>query len=338
MVDKRFAQIVLRGATKNYSHCILSCDHFDYTPGITFVERGEDVRSVIKRIRGNPLNGMTSIDMIFNYNIPILKQLNESPYNIEPTTMPDELNKPYGGLYNISDNISKAIEYATIIHKDKTTINNEPYIYHNLRVMELVIDNKASYNIESLLISACLHDTIKNAKDFYNIHQNFGPLVTSLVIETTPYNILNQIFEFDQDINPTTQLEKISNWGLVITLCDYLDNVNSIIKCNNQEIIQETIIETINKLETIISNRKLSNSQINIIKKIMKKLFELSKDNNELTTKLVQIAKSHPKLKEKFKTEIEEFNKTIIISNNYPENSAMDLLIRVLKAPGNKPF
>ena len=70
----------------------------------------------------------------------------------------------------------------------------------------------------------------------------------------------------------------------------------------------------------------------------MKILFQLSKDNNELTTKLVQIAKSHPKLNEKFKTEIEELNKTIIISNDYPENSAMDLLIRVLKAPGNKPF
>ena len=55
------------------------------------------------------------------------------------------------------------IEYASSIHKNQ--------IDHNLRLMELVIDNKASKNIELLLICSCLHDTIRNTQDLYNIQK-----------------------------------------------------------------------------------------------------------------------------------------------------------------------
>jgi len=317
MVDKRFAQTVLWGATRDYTHCIVYCDHFDYTLGIKFVRKGEDVHTIINNIRGNQLCSLMSIDMVYNYNLPLLKQLNETPYNIEPLTKPNNLNKPHGGLYNISERITEAIEYTSSIHKNQ--------IDHNLRLMELVIDNKASKNIELLLICSCLHDTIRNTQDLYNIYQQFGPTVTSILLEITPSNILSNIF--NQEIKESTRIEKISNWALTILLCDYLDTIN-------HNLTDSYYNETLNLLNIIINNRNLTQSQIRIIKEIISKLFKHTEGNNEQEIKIAKLANKHKELKEYFKEEIKRIlrNKNIIIPKDNPENSAITLLLKHLRS------
>lgn len=338
MANKELAGIVLRGVLYNATHCIIYCDHFDYTPGITYVKKGEDVHSVIDNILSHGSIGMYSIDYVYNYGIQdltLFEQLREgNPYHIEPKVQAEYMDHPYGALYNISPKLREAIEYAYKIHEKEVDINGDDYIYYLQRVIKNIIKHKESHEIELLLISACLQSTIKSAKDIYNLNHYFGSKVTALVLEITPPEIINSIFQTQE--TPLTTIKRMSSWALVIKLCDLLESTNSIQKCNNDELINNYSDIIIDELNLVLTKPNLSQTHISIIKQIVKVLFTLLEKNHDKAAKLAKVIENNHEIKSYFQKEIDKFLFPIKPSNPEDvEGTALNILKMVLKAPGS---
>lgn len=334
MTKKEITRIVMEGATGEYSHCIIYCDHFDYTDSCQFVKYGENINKVINDIKSGGSPGMFSIMEIYNYNLDITKQLNEKrAYHIEP------INKTRKGVIkneedtlkqselandednnNISDELKKAIEYATKMHEGQTRLTGEAYIKHPLHVIQNVLKYKKSKNIETLLISACLHDTLEDTEaTYYDIVQNFGPQVASLVLELTTDEDIKNILGKQQYLS--IKMKNMSSWALVIKLCDRLDNTNDLLNCQDDSFKNRYINETIGIIDYLLKNAKLSKTHITIIEQIICLLIQLSKGDNEKTIKLAEIVESFSKLKISFKNENDIFNKLIKIANSMDNNN-----------------
>ena len=151
---------------------------------------------------------------------------------------------------------------------------------------------KQSKNLENLIISAYLHDTLEDTEaTYYDLVEKFGPQVASIVLELTTD------IDFKKELGKTKYLEikmkNMSSWALVIKLCDRLDNVSDLI--NADETFKDKYIkETLEIISYLVKNRQLSNTQITIIKDILKALSNV--ENNELINEI-------NKIKEKVKTD-----------------------------------
>lgn len=100
-----------------------------------------------------------------------------------------------------------------------------PYWVHPIRVAVLAAKYKQSHKIDEIIIAALLHDTVEDTKTtLEEIEKEYGELVRSLVEELTSdkkeQNFIGKTEYLSQ------KLYKMSSWGLVIKLCDRLDNVS----------------------------------------------------------------------------------------------------------------
>ena len=183
-----------------------------------------------------------------------------------------------------NNKINEALEYATKMHQGQYRKDGTDYINHPIRVANYVKKFKQSKNLENLIISAYLHDTLEDTEaTYYDLVEKFGPQVASIVLELTTD------IDFKKELGKTKYLEikmkNMSSWALVIKLCDRLDNVSDLI--NADETFKDKYIkETLEIISYLINNRQLSNTHITIIKDILK---ELSKLNNSEIIKEIKL-------------------------------------------------
>lgn len=215
---------------------------------------------------------------------------------------------------NISENLKKAIDYAARMHKGQTRLTGDPYINHPLHVLQNVLKYKKSKNIESLLISACLHDTIEDTPaTYYDIVENFGPQVASLVLELTTDEDMKNTIGKQQYLS--IKMKNMSSWALVIKLCDRFDNVNDLLRCKDEAFENKYVKETIEIIDYLLKNAKLSNTHITIIEQILCILIQLSKNDNEKITKLAEIIDRCSKLKVSLQNENDIFSRSMKYDN-----------------------
>ncbi|MCI9434960.1 MAG: bifunctional (p)ppGpp synthetase/guanosine-3',5'-bis(diphosphate) 3'-pyrophosphohydrolase [Bacilli bacterium] len=326
MTKEEIRKIVMHGNTGEYSHVIICCDTFDYEDYPVYIKYGEDIKTIIANY--NDYNKMSKVMEVYNYNLDLEKQLNETrSYHIEPLkkTKQEIVKNKENPIKQdkfdnaISDNLKKAIEYATKMHKGQMRLTGDAYINHPLHVVQNVLKYKKSKNIETLLISACLHDTLEDTKaTYYDIVQNFGPQVASLVLELTTDEDIKKILGKQQYLS--IKMKNMSSWALVIKLCDRLDNTNDLLNCGDIQFKNRYINETIGIIDYLLKNAKLSKTHITIIEQIIYILLELNKGDNEKTTQLMEINKSCSRLKNS-QNENDIFKKLIKIANNMDSNT-----------------
>ena len=181
----------------------------------------------------------------------------------------------------------KALAFATKKHLNQTRLDGSPYINHPKRVAENIQEFKKSKYLNSLIISAYLHDVLEDTDTTYNeIAETFSPLVASLVQELTNNEHQKKL------LGKTKYLEEkmihMTNWALTIKLCDRLDNVSDLVN-GNIEFQKKYITETLKIINYLVNNRDINNTQINLVSHILQKLYiqeQLTENQCDIIKKL----------------------------------------------------
>lgn len=274
---------LLEGNNGKYSHMIVWCDTWDYSYDIRYVEYGSDINAEINSIKSGGSIGMFQIKEIYNYNLDLESQLSEvRAYHIEPLEKKD-INESTNNelLANFGKNsiLKNAIDFATQMHSGVSRINGAPYINHPLSVAKRVYEFKSSKNLEALLSAACLHDVVEDTSISYSdIALIFGASVASLVLELTTDEDMKE--ELGKTKYLSIKMKNMSSWALVIKLCDVLDNISDLAGCP-LEFKNKVIDEKTEILIFLLNNRRLSNTHLNIVEAITKKLLELTISDDE---------------------------------------------------------
>lgn len=250
-------KIVKNGDGGKYSHVMICLDHFDYNYFPIYINRDDKIMSVIDSFNAQNVGNMLSIEEIYNYDMNLDEQLNETrAYHIDINT--DKNN----------DIINKALEFATKKHKGQMRKGAEKkeYITHPINVANLVKKYKVSHHIDSLIAAAYLHDTLEDTNTtYYELVENFGVEVASLVSELTTNRDMKK--EIGKEKYLAYKLKEMTNWALVIKLCDRLDNVSDLYGVDSK-FRTRYINETIFILTYVVNNRNLTQTHLNIIKDI----------------------------------------------------------------------
>ena len=252
MSKEEIKRLLMNGNTKEYSHMIVFCDTFDYEDFIVYVKYDEDVEQIIKEKR--KLGNMIKVMEVYNYNLDLEMQLNEYRANhIEPKIKKE----------NTNDKIEKALEFAKEAHLNQIRADGTPYIKHPIKVAENVKKYIKSKEIDNLIICALLHDTLEDTNTtYYDIANNFGYLVASIVLELTNDNEIKNLLGKTRYLQ--IKMKNMTNWALNIKLCDRLNNVMDLE--NATTTFQEKYtIETIDIISYLLENRKLTQTQKDII-------------------------------------------------------------------------
>ena len=252
MSKEEIKRLLMNGNTKEYSHMIVFCDTFDYEDFIVYVKYDEDVEQIIKEKR--KLGNMIKVMEVYNYNLDLEMQLNEYRANhIEPKIKKE----------NTNDKIEKALEFAKEAHLNQIRADGTPYINHPIKVAENVKKYIKSKEIDNLIICALLHDTLEDTNTtYYDIANNFGYLVASIVLELTNDNEIKNLLGKTRYLQ--IKMKNMTNWALNIKLCDRLNNVMDLE--NATTTFQEKYtIETIDIISYLLENRKLTQTQKDII-------------------------------------------------------------------------
>ncbi len=162
---------------------------------------------------------------------------------------------------------TKALSFATLKHLGQKRKTGEDYINHPIKVSQLVRKFKASKSIDSLDAASCLHDTLEQTNTtYYELVKYFGSEVAGLVLELTTNEDMKN--EMGKKKYLAYKLNSMTSWALVIKLCDRLDNVSDLDNME-EEFKRRYTEETLYIIDYISSNRKLTNTHLNIIKEII---------------------------------------------------------------------
>ena len=258
MNKEEITNILMSGNTGEYSHLIIFCDTFDYEDYPRYVRYDEDVEKIISDQR--KYGGMTKVMEVYNYNLDLNEQLNEyRAYHIHPKGKENNNNnKPVE-----NERIKKALEFAKEAHLNQIRADGTPYINHPIKVAENVKKYVKSKEIDNLIICALLHDTLEDTNTtYYDIANNFGYLVASIVLELTNDNEIKNLLGKTRYLQ--IKMKNMTNWALNIKLCDRLNNVMDLE--NATTTFQEKYtIETIDIISYLLENRKLTQTQKDII-------------------------------------------------------------------------
>lgn len=182
--------------------------------------------------------------------------------------------------------IDKARDFATIMHKGQYRKDGQEYINHPIRVANNILAFKKSNNLDILLSSAYLHDTVEDTQATYNdLLRLFGNAIASLVLELT--NDKEMVKLIGKTDYLSIKMKNMSHYALCLKLCDRLDNVSDLVNVD-KEFRHRYIIETSDILEYLIRNRNLSNTQLMIALKIVEYL-DLANQNDIDNNKLYNI-------------------------------------------------
>lgn len=163
-----------------------------------------------------------------------------------------------------------AKKYATEKHKDQKRKDGEDYITHPIAVAKLVKKYKRSHNIDNLIAAAYLHDVLEDTDTSYNeLVKVFGRSIANLVKEVTTNKEIKNILGKDKYL--ACKLKYMTNWALVIKLCDRLHNVLGLNLCD-KKFKKRYIKETLFIINYITKSRELSDTHKKIIDDILNQL------------------------------------------------------------------
>jgi (p)ppGpp synthase/HD superfamily hydrolase len=178
----------------------------------------------------------------------------------------------------------KALEFAKEMHNGQYRCDGTDYIVHPIRVANYVSELKESNNIETLLASAYLHDTLEDTDaTYYDLVGKFGSQVASIVLELTTDEDLKKVLGKTKYLE--IKMKNMTSWALVIKLCDRLDNVSDL-KDMDDFFRNKYAKETAEILDYLVDNRSLSKTHLCIIKKIIEKLNMCKVDSTEVVDKI----------------------------------------------------
>ncbi|MDE5539734.1 MAG: HD domain-containing protein [Bacilli bacterium] len=184
----------------------------------------------------------------------------------------------------LSGRVKRAVEFANLMHEGQKRKGGDPYIIHPLAVLHNVLNFKKSHNIETLLMSACLHDTIEDTNaTYYDIAHLFGAEVAGLVLELTTDSDMKNALGKEQYLK--IKMKNMTSWALVIKLCDRLDNVSDLAQ-REDGFRERYTCETIEIVDYLFKNRKLSLTHLRIIEQILLTLLRACKDNKRCELRL----------------------------------------------------
>jgi len=122
--------------------------------------------------------------------------------------------------------ILKAIKFASEKHKGQVRRGSGlPYVTHPIIVMELVQKYKGtSKHLDELKCAALLHDTLEDTETTYHeLEREFGPLVSSIVIELTSDE--KQVKIMGKNKYLMKKMEGMSQYAFTLKLLDRLSNI-----------------------------------------------------------------------------------------------------------------
>lgn len=252
---------------KQYSHLIILIDNSDGEYLKLFVKREDNIKDVLFSIVSNP---NYSIKEIYNYDMDLEVQIKEEKaYNIKA----------------FRDLCEEAYNFAKEKHNGQFRLDGRPYIVHPCKVVEVVKKYFSDcFNLDLLIMSSYLHDTIEDSDTSEEeLKDIFGEEVLNLVLEVTNDDKMKSIMGKTNYL--CYKLLNMSDYALDIKLCDRLANV---LDLNNapDDFVNKYEIETIVILSYLISNRRLNNVQLEIIKEINDNINKLRKP------KILELVKS----------------------------------------------
>ena len=173
--------------------------------------------------------------------------------------------------------LDEAIIFATIKHKGQTRKDNTPYIKHPLSVSLNVLTYYDGDDLETVLISSLLHDTLEDTTATKEeIVSKFGDKVYQMVNELTSDKAVQNTIGKEKYLS--IKMTNMSEDALTVKLCDRLDNVCDLVNTDNTNFRDRYINETYGIINYILDNRVLSSSQLILLKEIITNLLILSKD------------------------------------------------------------
>lgn len=249
-----------------YSHLIVCINRSVGTFFFRFVGIDEELDEVILGIKNQGIYRMVSVDEICDC-IFEFEEYDE-----------EEVNKA-----------QEALDYATVMHDGQYRKDGTEYINHPIRVANYVSAFKSTLNMDVLLASAYLHDTLEDTDaTYYDIVSKFGPQVASLVLELTTDEDIKKLLGKTKYLE--IKMKNMSSWALVIKLCDRLDNVSDL--ANSDEAFRNRYVkETIEILDYLLNNRELSQTHIAIIKSILDCLVMCNVKNEQVETTIKSVDK-----------------------------------------------
>ena len=182
-------------------------------------------------------------------------------------------------LSDFINKVKKAKEIATKYHSGQKRRGGADYIVHPENVAKILHEVKSSEHIAELIAACWLHDTVEDTELKHNkelIRKEFGDLVLSLVEELTSDD--EQLKIMGKEKYLIEKMLHISSWGLVIKLCDRLDNVSDIpklLKSDNPKLVawaKRYAKQTNSIIKHLEEHRDLSETQKKLINKIKEKI------------------------------------------------------------------
>lgn len=237
-----------------YSHVIVCVNRLNGTFFFKCVGVNENLDEEVLKIRNQGIYAMVSVEEIGNTK------------------------------FQERDMASEALDYATMMHDGQYRKDGTDYINHPIRVANYVSEFKSSSNMDVLLASAYLHDTLEDTKaTYYDIVNKFGPQIAGLVLELTTDEDIKKCLGKTKYLE--IKMKNMSSWALLIKLCDRLDNVSDLMT-SSESFRNRYARETIDILNYLLSNRELSDTHINIIKSILSTLDKCSVESNDFMMKV----------------------------------------------------
>ena len=260
MEKERRRYLLSKGNKNKHSHLIIIIDRSEFIPDeiVRYVDRNEDIKNVLFQYVCNP---EFEIWNIFNYDMDLEKQIKENrPYHIIT---------PYNKM-------NEAYIYAKQKHKGQVRKDGSPYINHPVKVAEIVSEFFSVHpKINEYITASYLHDVVEDTDTTIDeIRDKFGDFVAYLVDGVTSDKtkkkimgktnyLCNKMLNMDEDV-------------LNLKLCDRLANVLDLENADS-DFKEKYEIETTVILNYLLTNKKLTDIQMKLIKIINKQINDLRK-------------------------------------------------------------
>ena len=164
--------------------------------------------------------------------------------------------------------VKRAYSFAKKKHKGQLRDNGEEYIIHPINVAKIIIEYKYCEDIDILVASALLHDTIEDTyTSIKELVEKFGEVIASLVIELTSAKVASRLE--GKDVYLSKKMQNMTNYALAIKLADRLDNVRHL-DGSPQEKKERYLIQTKKILDYVVRNRELTSTQQKLADEIYK--------------------------------------------------------------------
>jgi len=171
--------------------------------------------------------------------------------------------------------VNKAREFAKDRHDGQYRKDDRIYFVHPESVAKKVAQYKTSKYLDEITAAAYLHDVLEDTETtYYELVKEFGFGVASLVLEVTTNKDMKNVIGKEKYLS--FKLKHMTNWALVIKLCDRLDNMEDLnLPYIEQSFRDKYTAETMYIINYIGTNRELTNTHQAIITDIQKQLAKL---------------------------------------------------------------